>query len=67
MTVIPRLLTFNGSILALDVKVELFEFTSRARMARGDRVFKFAPLDSAGRTHSYNPVLDIVNMPPERR
>ncbi|CAK11600.1 type IV secretion system ATPase VirD4 [Rhizobium leguminosarum] len=65
--VIPTLLTFNGSILALDVKGELFELTSRARMARGDRVFKFAPLDSAGRTHSYNPVLDIVNMPPERR
>ncbi|MBX5242753.1 type IV secretion system ATPase VirD4 [Rhizobium sp. NLR22b] len=65
--VIPTLLTFNGSILALDVKGELFELTSRARKARGDRVFKFAPLDREGRTHSYNPVLDIVNMPPERR
>ncbi|MBB4346285.1 type IV secretory pathway TraG/TraD family ATPase VirD4, partial [Rhizobium leguminosarum] len=65
--VIPTLLTFNGSILALDVKGELFELTSRARVTRGDRVFKFAPLDSAGRTHSYNPVLDIVNMSPERR
>lgn len=65
--VIPTLLTFNGSILALDVKGELFELTSRARKARGDQVFKFAPLDRAGRTHSYNPVLDIVNMPPDRR
>ena len=65
--VIPTLLTFNGSVLALDVKGELFELTSRARLVRGDRVFKFAPLDRAGRTHSYNPVLDIVNMPPERR
>ncbi|WP_339151190.1 type IV secretion system ATPase VirD4 (plasmid) [Rhizobium sp. T1473] len=65
--VIPTLLTFNGSILALDVKGELFELTSRARVTRGDRVFKFAPLDGAGRTHSYNPVLDIINMPPERR
>lgn len=65
--VIPTLLTFNGSILALDVKGELFELTSRARKARGDKVFKFAPFDPAGRTHSYNPVLDIVNMPPDRR
>ncbi len=65
--VIPTLLTFNGSILALDVKGELFELTSRARRTRGDRVFKFAPLDHQGRTHSYNPVLDIVNMAPERR
>ncbi len=65
--VIPTLLTFNGSILALDVKGELFELTSRARLARGDRVFKFSPFDPLRRTHSYNPVLDIVNMPPERR
>lgn len=65
--VVPTLLTFNGSVLALDVKGELFELTSRARQNRGDRVFKFAPLDRAGRTHSYNPVLDIVSMPPDRQ
>ncbi len=65
--VIPTLLTFNGSILALDVKGELFELTSRARRDRGDLVFKFAPLDREGRTHSYNPVLDIVKLPPERQ
>ncbi|MBX4967712.1 type IV secretion system ATPase VirD4 [Rhizobium binae] len=65
--VIPTLLTFNGSVLALDVKGELFELTSRARKARGDRIFKFSPLDKGGRTHCYNPVLDIVALPPERR
>jgi len=65
--VIPTLLTFNGSILALDVKGELFELTSRARKAKGDNIFKFSPLDKAGRTHCYNPVLDIVALPPERR
>ncbi|MGO6748073.1 type IV secretion system ATPase VirD4 [Rhizobium ruizarguesonis] len=65
--VIPTLLTFDGSILALDVKGELFEMTSRSRLARGDRVYKFAPFDQEGRTHSYNPVLDIVNMPEDRR
>lgn len=65
--VIPTLLTFNGSILALDVKGELFEMTSRSRKARGDKVYKFAPFDPNGHTNSYNPVLDIVNMPPDRR
>lgn len=65
--VIPTLLTFNGSVLALDVKGELFELTSRARMAKGDRIYKFSPLDKGGRTHCYNPVLDVVAMPPERR
>lgn len=65
--VIPTLLTFNGSVLALDVKGELFELTSRARKARGDKVFKFAPFDPMGRSNSYNPVLDIVGMPPERQ
>ncbi len=65
--VIPTLLTFDGSIVALDVKGELFEMTSRARVARGDRVYKFSPLDRAGKTHCYNPVLDIVAAPVERR
>ncbi|WP_247808741.1 MULTISPECIES: type IV secretion system ATPase VirD4 [unclassified Bradyrhizobium] len=65
--VIPTLLTFNGSVLALDVKGELFELTSRARRARGDQIFKFAPMDRDGRTHSYNPVLDIVSTPAERQ
>lgn len=65
--VIPTLLTFNGSVLALDVKGELFELTSRSRVARGDKVFKFAPFDKNGFTHSYNPVLDILRVPEERR
>lgn len=65
--VIPTLLTFNGSVVALDVKGELFDLTSRARQTRGDRIFKFSPLDREGRTHCYNPVLDIVAVQPERR
>lgn len=65
--VIPTLLTFDGSALVLDVKGELFEMTSRARLARGDRIYKFSPFDKEGRTHSYNPVLDIVHLPEHRR
>lgn len=65
--VIPTLLTFQGSVLALDVKGELFELTSRARRARGSKIYKFAPFDREGRSNCYNPVLDIVAMPPSRR
>lgn len=65
--VIPTLLTFKGSVIALDVKGELFELTSRARKARGDSVFKLAPLDPERRTSCYNPLLDIMAMSPERQ
>jgi type IV secretion system protein VirD4 len=65
--VIPTLLTFPGSVLALDVKGELFELTSRARESQGHKIFKFAPFDPAGRSHSYNPLLDLLEMPEIRR
>lgn len=65
--VIPTLLTFEGSILALDVKGELFDLTSRLRHARGDKVIRFSPLSPDERTHCYNPVLDIVALPADRR
>lgn len=65
--VIPTLLTFKGSVLALDVKGELFELTSRARRDQGHKIFKFAPFDPEGRSHSYNPVEDIIAVPPGRR
>lgn len=65
--VIPTMLTHNGSSIVLDVKGELFESTSRARLAKGDEVFKFSPIDPESRTHRYNPLDDIVNTPPHRR
>lgn len=65
--VIPTLLTFEGSVVALDVKGELFDLTSRARKARGDSVFKLAPLDPEQRTNCYNPLLDIIALPSERQ
>ena len=65
--VIPTLLTFNGSVVVLDVKGELFDLTSRAREARGDRVYKFNPLDESGITHRYNPIDDIASLPRARQ
>jgi type IV secretion system protein VirD4 len=65
--VVPTLLTFPGSVLALDVKGELFALTSRARKAAGHTIYKFSPFDPKGRTHSFNPLLDIIAMPVVRR
>lgn len=65
--VIPTLLTFKGSVLALDVKGELFELTSRARRDRGHTIYKFAPFDPDARSHRYNPVEDIIAVTPGRR
>lgn len=64
--VIPTLLTFDGSIIALDVKGELFDLTSRARQAKGDKVYKFSPLSDDARTHCYNPLDEILASPKER-
>lgn len=65
--VIPTLLTYPGSIFALDVKGELFAKTSRRRVAFGDKVFKFSPLDDNDRTHRYNPLQVVVDTHPRRR
>lgn len=54
-------------MIALDVKGELFELTSRARQAAGDEVFKFAPLDSERRTNCYNPLLDLIALSPQQQ
>lgn len=59
--VIPNLLTYQGSVVVLDVKGENFEATSRHRAAQGDKVFRFAPTDwKDGRSHRYNPLLRIA-------
>ena len=65
--VIPTLLTFDGSVIALDVKGELFDHTSRSRRDRGDKVYRFSPLAEDGRTHCYNPLDEIIAAPKERR
>jgi type IV secretion system protein VirD4 len=55
--VIPNLIAFEGSFIALDFKGVLYKRTARIRAARGDAVFLFAP--GFDRSHSYNP-LDMI-------
>jgi type IV secretion system protein VirD4 len=58
--VIPNLLTWGDSVIVNDLKLENYEATSGARAAMGQQIVLFAPLDSEGRTHAYNP-LDFVS------
>lgn len=53
--VVPNLLRFNGSTVALDIKGELFSKTSARREEIGDDVFLFNPSDP-GKSHKYNPL-----------
>ncbi|MBP1807670.1 type IV secretory system conjugative DNA transfer family protein [Rubellimicrobium aerolatum] len=66
--VTPNLLLFKGSVVVLDVKGENFENTARHRAAMEDRVIRVAPLDWTGRTHRYNPLQRIHELPhPDQR
>lgn len=60
--VIPNTLLFPGSAVILDVKNEIFEATSRHRLAQGDRVFRFAPFDFENATHRYNPLERVARI-----
>ena len=65
--VIPTMLTYPGSIIALDLKGELFAKTSRRRASFGDAVYKFSPYAENNRTHRYNPLQDIADTHQRRR
>jgi len=58
--VIPNLLTWRGSAIVNDLKLENYEKTSGTRSAMGQQIVLFAPLDTDGLTHAYNP-LDFVS------
>ena len=58
--VIPNLLSFQGSMIVLDVKGENFDLTSRHRVNNGDDVYRFSPFDWANSTHRYNPLHRIA-------
>lgn len=60
--VIPNTLLFNGSIVVLDVKGEIFEATSRHRLAEGDAVYRFSPFDFEHPTHRYNPLERVARI-----
>mgnify|MGYP003382066608 FL=1 len=57
--VIPNLLTWQGSVVVLDVKRENFDASAGFRAHYGQQVFLFNPTDRQGRTARYNPLAHI--------
>ena len=54
--VLPNLLSYQESVIVHDIKGENFEITSGWRNSQGQKIFKFDPLNSYGKTHCYNPL-----------
>lgn len=64
--VIPNCLSWGGSMVNLDVKLENFNITSAYRQKHGQAVYLFAPGAEDGRTHRYNPLSYVSKHPAMR-
>ncbi|NID05624.1 type IV secretory system conjugative DNA transfer family protein [Luteibacter jiangsuensis] len=64
---IPVVLTYQGSVVVLDVKGELHKTTSGWRESLGQVVRVWAPYDENGNTHRFNPMTLLAGMSPARR
>ncbi|MGS5087432.1 type IV secretory system conjugative DNA transfer family protein [Hydrogenophaga sp. A37] len=54
--VIPNLLSYQGSVVVLDIKQENFDLTSGFRARYGQAVYLFNPFAEDRRTHRWNPL-----------
>lgn len=61
--VIPNLLSWNESLVVLDIKQENWSLTSKYRSEHGQTCYLFNPLALDGRTHRYNPLGYISHNP----
>src|SRR5215469_11118198 len=64
---IPVLLTYQQSMVVLDLKGELFKATSGRRQAMGQTIRVWAPYDDAGNTHRFNPFILLLGMDAGKR
>ena len=64
---IPVLLSYEHSMVVLDLKGELFKATSGWRQTQGQHIRVWAPYDENGRTHRFNPMTTLADMPHTRR
>ena len=64
--VIPNLLTWQGSVVVLDVKRENFEATAGFREKYGQDVYLFNPTSTEARTARYNPLSFIDRSNPDQ-
>ena len=63
--VIPNLLTWQGSVVVLDVKRENYDASAGFRAHYGQQVFLFNPTDREGRTARYNPLAYLDRTDPD--
>lgn len=63
---IPNLLTWQGSCVVSDIKLQLYAQTSTYRQSIGQKVFLWNPGSREGVSHCYNP-LDIISDNPHTR
>lgn len=56
---IPVLLSYQHSIVCMDLKGELFQNTSGYRASIGQKIYKFAPYAEDGNTHRFNPLMAV--------
>jgi len=64
--VVPNLLTWQGSVVCLDMKHENYKKTAGFRDANGQAVYMWSPMDGDHRSHKYNP-LDMISDDPFQR
>lgn len=54
--VIPNLLSYQGSVVVLDIKQENYDLTSGFRAKHGQEIYLFNPFAQDRRTHRWNPL-----------
>lgn len=64
--VIPNLLNWPDSVVALDIKGENHAVTAGFRAAHGQAVYAFAPFDESARSHRWNPLSTVRTSPLHR-
>jgi type IV secretion system protein VirD4 len=57
---IPNCLNHPGSLVAVDVKNELHDYTAGFRQAHGSTVYVWSPASKDARTHRYNPLFYVT-------
>ncbi len=64
--VIPNLLNWPDSVVALDIKGENYDITAGYRAAHGQAVYAFSPFDEDARSHRWNPLTAVRSSPLHR-
>lgn len=56
---IPNAIAFDGSLVCVDLRGEIYEATAGARARRNQRIIRLEPFNPEGRTHRWNPLAHV--------